>query len=203
MVWLAGDDLVRAVELLEQDNARELVRQRHLAEREAHVAAVEVESARPADDEAEVAAGHAPLLEEVAEADRVELTPVPRQQDDEGALRDAAVDALVLAHLDQLEACVAGEHLLVVLDVVRVWGAEASDGYEEGSHGVDRLAMPPAGTLSGQAALRQCELMVSCPGERVANPVDRGRVGAEDELEPCRRVGVAEVLEGQLALDRD
>src|SRR3954464_12527235 len=45
--------------------------------------------------------------------------------------------------------------------------------------------------------------MVSCPREGVPNPVDRLGVGAEDELQPAGRVGVAEVLKGQLALDRD
>ncbi len=35
---------------------------------------------------------------------------------------------LVLAHLDQLQPRVAGEQLLVVLDVVRVGGPQAADG---------------------------------------------------------------------------
>src|SRR3954452_11206616 len=41
------------------------------------------------------------------------------------------------------------------------------------------------------------------PAELVANPVDRARVGAEDQLQPLRRVRVTEVLERELALDRD
>src|SRR3954467_5816942 len=100
MVWLPRQDLVRPVDLLEQHHARELVRQRHLAEREAHVAGLEVEPARPADHEAEVAARLAALLEELAELDRVELAAVAREKAYEGPLRDPAVDALVLAHLD-------------------------------------------------------------------------------------------------------
>ena len=76
MVWLAGNDLVRPVELLEQDDPGELVRQRHPAEREPHVAAVEVEPARPTDHEAEVASRLAALLEEPAELELVELTAV-------------------------------------------------------------------------------------------------------------------------------
>src|SRR3954451_10377483 len=135
MVWLARQDLVRAVDLLEQHDASKLVRQRHLAERDAHVAALEVEPAWPPDHEAEVAARLAPLLEELAELDRVELAAVAREQAYERALGDAPVDALILAHLDQLESGVAGEHLLVMLDVVRVRWAKPPDCYDERSHG--------------------------------------------------------------------
>ncbi len=56
MVWLAGQDLVGAKELLEQDDAGELVREGHGPERQAHVDAAQVEPAGPADDEAQVAA---------------------------------------------------------------------------------------------------------------------------------------------------
>ena len=64
---------MRPEELLEQHDARELVRQRHRPEREAVVGALELEPERAADHEAQVAARHAPLLEEAREADRVEL----------------------------------------------------------------------------------------------------------------------------------
>src|SRR3954464_3114604 len=120
MVWLPRPGLVCSVDLLQPHPARELMRERHLAEREAHVAGLEVEPARSADHEAEVAAGLAPLLEQLAELDRVELAAAPRAQANERSRRDPPVDALVLAHLDQLEPRVPGEHLLVVLDVVRV-----------------------------------------------------------------------------------
>src|SRR3954449_3494239 len=103
MVWLPGPDLVCPVDLLQQHPPCELVGQRHLAEREAHVARLEVEPARSADHEAEIAAGLAPLLQELAELDRVELAAVACEQAYERALRDPPVDALVLAHLDQLE----------------------------------------------------------------------------------------------------
>src|SRR3954451_10569698 len=135
MVWLARQDLVCPIDLLEQHDTRELVRQRHLAEREAHVAALEIEPTRAADDEAEVAARLAALLQEAAELHRVELAAAAREQAHEGALRDPSVDALVLADLDQLEPRVAGEHLLVVLDVVRVRWAEPPDCYDERAHG--------------------------------------------------------------------
>src|SRR5215210_4328573 len=52
MVGLAGQDLVRAEQLLEQHDARELVRQRHRPEREPVVAALELRSVRTADHEA-------------------------------------------------------------------------------------------------------------------------------------------------------
>src|SRR3954470_19967585 len=135
MVWLARQVLVRAIDLLEQHDARELMGQRHLAERDAHVAAVEIEPARPADHEAEVATRLAALLEELAERDRVEFPAFAREEADERAVRDPPVDALVLTHLDQLEPRVAGEHLLVVLDVVRVRWAKAPDCEYERAHG--------------------------------------------------------------------
>src|SRR3954453_15685207 len=162
MVWLARQDLVRPVDLLEQHHARELVRERHLAEREAHVAGLEVEPARSADHEAEVAAGVPPLLQELAELDRVELAAVACEQAYERALRDPPVDALVLAHLDQLEPRVAGEHLLVVLYVVRIRWAKAPDCYDQRAHGSGR----------------------TCPAQRVANPFDLPRVRAEQQLPP-------------------
>ena len=68
MVRLAREDLVGAEELLEQDDARELVRQRHRAEREQVVVALERRPERAADHEADVAAALAALLEEAREA---------------------------------------------------------------------------------------------------------------------------------------
>ena len=56
MVGLAGEDLVGAEELLEQHDPRELVRERHRAEREPVVAAVELCAVRAADHEADVEA---------------------------------------------------------------------------------------------------------------------------------------------------
>src|SRR4051794_41794596 len=89
MVWLVRQDLVRAVELLEQHDAGELVGQRHRPERQLHVAVLEVEAPRSADHEAEVLSRLAPLLEEAAELDRVELAAVAREQAHVGPLRDA------------------------------------------------------------------------------------------------------------------
>src|SRR3982751_6036768 len=54
VIRLAGEDLVAAVELLEQHDASELMGQRERAEREPVVDVVEVEPERAADDEADV-----------------------------------------------------------------------------------------------------------------------------------------------------
>src|SRR3954469_10183473 len=64
VVGLVLEDLVRAEELLEQHDARELVRQRQRPERQPVVGPLEVEPIRPADDEAQVAPAHAAVLEE-------------------------------------------------------------------------------------------------------------------------------------------
>src|SRR4051794_1949435 len=108
MVWLVRQDLVRAVELLEQHNAGELMGQRHRPERELHVAVLQGETARPAHDEAEIPARLAALLQEAAELDRVDLAPLAREQADEGPLRDAPVHVVVLTELDELQAGMAG-----------------------------------------------------------------------------------------------
>ena len=77
VVGLARDDLVRAVELLEQDDARELVGQRHRAEREPAVGALELQPERAADDEAPVQAGSPALLQDAGEVPR-SRTACPR-----------------------------------------------------------------------------------------------------------------------------
>jgi hypothetical protein len=70
----------------------------------------------------------------VGELLRVELAAIAREQHDERALGDAALHALVLADLGQLEPRVTSEQLLVVLDVVRVGRAQAPDGEHDGPH---------------------------------------------------------------------
>src|SRR4051794_1020342 len=80
MVRLVGQDLVRAEELLEQHDLGELVRQRGGPEREAVLARREVQPGGPPDDEAQVAAGLAAVLEPARERDRVVGVPVAREQ---------------------------------------------------------------------------------------------------------------------------
>ena len=75
VIGLAGQDLVTTVELLEQHDPGELVRERHRPERQPHVAVLEVDALGPADDEHEVEAGLAALLQKAAEALRVEGLP--------------------------------------------------------------------------------------------------------------------------------
>src|SRR4051794_41281118 len=96
VVRLVLQDLVGAEELLEQHGACELVGQRHRAERQAVVGALELEPERPADDEAQVAPAHPPVLEEPAERDAVERLAALVEQRDERAIGDPALDALVL-----------------------------------------------------------------------------------------------------------
>src|SRR3712207_7241710 len=67
MVRLAGKDLVGPEQLLEQHDAGELVGQRHGAEREPVVAPLERRPVRAADDEADVAARVAALLQPLCE----------------------------------------------------------------------------------------------------------------------------------------
>src|SRR3712207_9254659 len=67
------------------------------------------EAARAPDHEAEVAARLAPLLEPAAERERVELIALGVEQHDEGAVRHAPLDRLVLAHLHELEPRVRSE----------------------------------------------------------------------------------------------
>src|SRR5215204_2350089 len=135
VIRLASEDLVSAVELLEQHHAGELVRQRDAAQREPRVAAVEVESPRPADHEAEVSALTAALLEPSAELDRVELGAVARKQDQMRALGNPGRHPLVLAHLHQLDAGETGEQLAVVLHVVLKGRPQAPHRNHRNSHG--------------------------------------------------------------------
>ena len=123
-----------AVELLEQHDARELVGQRQPSEREAVVDAGELEAEVAADDEADVLAGLATLLEKAAEGQRVECLTAAVQQGDERALGDAARQALLLANLGHLDACVTAQELEVVLDVVDVGRAQSPDGEDDQPH---------------------------------------------------------------------
>ena len=118
MVGLPGNDLVSPIQLLQQDHPRELVRQRHRAQRELHVALAEAQAPGASDHEAEVHPGLPSLLEEAAERLGVEGPPLGGEEHREAAVGDALCDLLVLAHLHQLEPGVPGQELLVVLDVV-------------------------------------------------------------------------------------
>ncbi len=123
-----------AEELLEQDDARELVGQGERPERQAVVGVRELEAERPPDDEADVAPGLPALLEEAAEGERVERLAPAVEEGDEGAGGDAPLHVLVLADLDDVHPCVAREELAVVLGVVDVGRALPSHGEDEVPH---------------------------------------------------------------------
>ena len=126
-----------AIELLEQDHARQLVRKRERAQREAVVDALQLDALRAADHEAHVAPLLAPLLEELGEPLAVEGLAIAIQQRHERAVRQPAADLLVLAQLDQLQAGMAREQLLIVLDVVREGRPQPADGQDDDPHGCD------------------------------------------------------------------
>ncbi len=123
-----------AVELLEQDDARELMRQRNFAKRETVVDVLELEPERAADHEAEVLATAPALLEKLGERERVGLRSVAVKQGDEGSLGQATGDVLVLADLDQLEPRVSGEQLLIMLYVVCERWTELAHGNDDDPH---------------------------------------------------------------------
>jgi Protein of unknown function (DUF3467) len=125
---------VRPVDLFEQNHPRELMRERDRAQRQAMADVLELQPEWPADHEAKVLSALAPRLEEAAEADRVDLLPLPIEQGDEHPLGDAAGDVVVLAHLDQLELDMTGEQLLVMLDIVGERRAQPPDGNDEDPH---------------------------------------------------------------------
>jgi hypothetical protein len=95
---------------------------------------VEVEAEGPSDHEAEIASAAPAVLEEAAELDRVELVTGGVEQRHERPVRQPTPDRLVLADLDQLEAGVASDQLLVVLDVVGKRGAQAAHGDDDDTH---------------------------------------------------------------------
>jgi hypothetical protein len=132
---------VAAVDLLQQHDARELMRERQAAEREAVVDRFEVEAERTADDEADVTTALAAILQKASERRRVVLLAVRGEQRDERALRDAARDLLILADLDQLDPGMTREQLLVMLHVVGERRAQATDGQDDDPHGCDTSPM--------------------------------------------------------------
>ena len=137
VVRLSGEDLVAAVDLFEQHDARQLVGEGHGTERKPVVDTIQLEVAEwPADHEAEVAAAGTALLEELAEPGRVVLPALRSEQHDEGALGDPRGDRGVVTDLDQLEPGVTPEQLGVMGDVVDERWAQTADGDDDHSHAV-------------------------------------------------------------------
>jgi hypothetical protein len=95
---------------------------------------LELQPERAPDHEAQILSATPPLLQPIAERDRVELLALAVQQRDEHPLGDPAVHVIVFAHLDQLELDVAREQLLVVLDIVGERWTQPPDGDDEDPH---------------------------------------------------------------------
>jgi hypothetical protein len=125
---------VRAVELLEQNDPRELMGQRHPPERQAVLDGVELEAIGAAYHEAQIAPALTPRLEKAAEGHRVQLLTAAVEQGHERPLRKAAYHALVLAALDELEPGVSGQQLLVMLDVIGIRGTQSAHGDDDDPH---------------------------------------------------------------------
>jgi hypothetical protein len=80
------------------------------------------------DHEAEVAAGLPALLHPARKGNGVEVLAVRGQQNQVLALRNPALHLLLVAQLDELGPGMAGEQLLVVLDIVGKWRPETPNG---------------------------------------------------------------------------
>src|SRR5947208_605073 len=103
MVWLAGDDLVRPEQLLQQHDARKLVRESDPSEREAFVGPLEHaggKAERAAHDKAQVAR-LAAILDQLCEVGARALGSLPVQHADERSRGHAAknVHRLLLEQL--------------------------------------------------------------------------------------------------------
>ncbi len=122
------------IELLEKDDAGELMGQRQSAERQAMIDLVELETVWPSDHEAQVAAALAAFFQKPAEGHRVHLLAGGVEERDEGPRGQPAQHALLFADLDELEASVAADELLIVLDVVGERWTQATHGDDDDSH---------------------------------------------------------------------
>jgi hypothetical protein len=134
VIWLTGKDLMSPVELLEQDDPCQLMRQGHPAQGKP-VNALEIQPVGAADDEAEVLAALPALLEKPAEGQRVEVFTLAVEQCHIGPVRQPPRHVLILADLDQFYARMAGQQLLVVLDVIGEWRAQPAHGDHDDPHG--------------------------------------------------------------------
>jgi Protein of unknown function (DUF3467) len=126
---------VTAVQLLEQDDPRELVREGDRAKRETVVDVVQLEPERTSDHEAQVLAALPPFLQEPAEADGVELLALAVEQRHERTFWDSAPRVLVLPDLDELQTHVSCEQLLVMLHIVGERRTQPADGNDDDAHG--------------------------------------------------------------------
>jgi len=134
VVRLAREDLVPAIQLLEQHDPRELVRKRQLSERQAVLDVVELQAERASDHEAQIEPALAPLLQEATESNRIHPLAGSVEQRHEGPFRQPPRDVPVLSHLDQLQPRVAREQLLIMVDIVGERGALPPHGDDDDPH---------------------------------------------------------------------
>ena len=140
MVRLPGEDLVRAKELLQEHDPRELVRQRDAAQGQAPLRALDhggVEPERAAHDEAQIRSREAPLRDEFGEPLDRELLTLPIERHHVCALRNPLENAVRLPQLAHLEACLAAQQPLIVSHVVHEGRPDLSHADEEQAHRCD------------------------------------------------------------------
>src|SRR4051794_12522901 len=134
MVGLARQDLVGPEQLLEQHHARELVGQRHRAEREPVVAALQRGPERAADHEAHVAPGLPALLQPAGERLAVVGPAAVVEQRHVRALGDPPPERGVVGDLEQLHPGLPPQQAAIVLDVVGVRRPHATDREHDEAH---------------------------------------------------------------------
>ena len=122
----AGKNRVAAIDLLQQHDARELMGQRHRAERQAVSGSIELNSVGATDHKAEIQAAGAALLKEAAEGDAVVLLAGVIEQHKMGLIGNTLRQLLRLTQLDQLDRRVVANQFFVVGDVIGVGRAQAA-----------------------------------------------------------------------------
>ena len=79
---------------------------------------IEIEPKGASDDEAQIAAALAPVLQKTGKGQRIGLLAVAVQEGDKGSVGQPSRDVVVLPDLHQLQSRVPGQQPLVVLHVV-------------------------------------------------------------------------------------
>ncbi len=167
-------------QLLEQDDAGQLVGQRHRPQRQAVLDPFEVKAVRAADHKTQVLSRLASHFEEPTEGHGVVGLAFVVEQADESPLRDTAVHPLVLADLNQFQSAMAGDQPLVVLDVVDVGRAQTADGEDDDAHDADGIGDPRRrgpGTAGEPADLGSRSIEWTQSSIRATSPDDASPLG--------------------------
>jgi len=128
---------MRAVELFEQDDPGELVREGHPAERQPVIDLREVEPEGTPNHEAQINPALAPLLEKAAESHGIELLALTVEQGDERPVGQPPGHVLIVPDLGHLDAGMPGQELVVMLVVVGERLSQPADGDDDDPHGCD------------------------------------------------------------------